>query len=106
MSLLNVYRYQLHPNPVADINALEPVDQSPFNGHIEKPGPGAFRRSTSDNGIKLFSDSGFKEKRSSGFTDLPFDFLSGILFFRAMFRQNLQFIIAVGRRSLFYGGLQ
>jgi len=99
ISPLDVCGDQLHTNPVADINALEPLDQPPLNRHIEKPGPCAFGGSTSDDGIKLFSNSGFKKKRRGGFGDLPFDFVSGILFFCAMIRQNLQFIVAIGRRS-------
>ena len=106
ISPLNVCKCQLHANPVADIHALEPMHQLPFNRQSEKPDPGAFRGSARDNGIKLLSDSRFKQKRGSGFADLPFDFVGGILFFRAMRRQNIQFILAIGHRLAFHGGLQ
>src|SRR3989304_5287671 len=85
---LDVERYQLHAKPVADIQALEAMNQLPFNRNVEKPGPGAFIRSTRDNRIKLFADSRFKEERRCRFADLPFALVSGILFFGAVFRQR------------------
>jgi hypothetical protein len=77
----------LHAYTVADIQAVEPINQFPFHRHMEEPHPGAFIRSTRDNGVKLFVDSRFKKKRRRGFVDLPLDFVSRILFFGAMFRK-------------------
>jgi len=54
---LNIDRCQLHAKPVADIQALEAMNQLPFNRNVEQPGPGAFIRSARDNGVELFADS-------------------------------------------------
>ena len=40
---------------VADIKALETMNNSPFHRDREKPGPCAFRGSACDNGVKLLS---------------------------------------------------
>ena len=39
---LDIHRYQLHPNPFADVDALEPLSQFPVDRHREKPNPGPF----------------------------------------------------------------
>ena len=98
--------YQLHANPVADIQAVEPVDQFPFHRHLEEPHPSPFVRSPRDDGVKLFVDSRFKKKRRRGFIDLPLDFVSGVLFFGAVFCQGIQFILAIGLGMAIEGGLQ
>ena len=41
-----------------------------------------------------------------GFADLSFDLVSGVLFCGEMFGQDVQFSIAIGRRSARDGGLQ
>jgi hypothetical protein len=82
------------------------MDHSPFDRDREKPGPGAFFRCAGNDGIELLPDPRFKDKRSSGFADLPFDFVCGIFFFRAMFRQGLKLIIAIWQRTFSYRGLQ
>ena len=96
----------MHANPVADIQALEAMHHFPFNRNVEQPGPGAFIRSTRDNGVKLFADSRFKEERRGRFADLPFDLVSGVLFFGAVFRQIIQFIFAIRPGTARQGGLQ
>jgi len=53
----DIDRNQLGVNPVADIQAVESMIQFPFHRHMEEPHPGAFIRSTRDNGLKLFVDT-------------------------------------------------
>ena len=96
----------MHAKPVADIEALEAMNQLPFNRNVEKSGPGAFIRSTRDNSIKLFADSRFKEERRRRLPALSFDLVSGILFFGAVFRQSIQLILAIGPSTTRYGSLQ
>jgi hypothetical protein len=62
---LDGLRRSVHLNPVANVDALKPAFQHPFNRHIEKPNPIAFHGCTRNHGFKLLSNSRFKEKRSS-----------------------------------------
>ena len=103
---LNVYRYELYANPITHVDAFEPTDKPALDRDREKPGPCAFGGSACDNGVKLLSYSQFKKKSSSGFADLPFHFVHGVFFFRAMFRQALKFIITIWQRTFSYRGLQ
>ena len=96
---LNVCVNQLHTHPVADIQAPEPLQQFAFNRHLEKPHPGAFRRSARDDRLKLLPDSRFQQKRGRGFADLAFDLVGSILCCGEMFRQDAQFRIAIQRGS-------
>ena len=56
ISPLNVRIDQLHPDPFADIQALEPLHQLAFDWHTEKPNPRPFLGSACDNPIKLLSN--------------------------------------------------
>jgi hypothetical protein len=77
--MLDIHGDQLHANPVLDADAVKPALQHSFNRHIEKPNPIAFGRGSSKHSIKLLTNSRFKQERSPGFTDLPFNFVGSIL---------------------------
>ena len=103
---LDIDREQLHANPVADIQAIEPLDEFPFHRHLEEPYPGAFIGGSRHDGVEPFVDPRAKQKRCRGFVDLPLDLVGGILFFGAVFRQGLQLILAIGTGIAPEGGLQ
>src|SRR4030042_2237904 len=106
VSPVNVYKCKLHSNPVADIKSLETMDHSPFDRDREKPGPGAFFRSPGNDGIELLPNSVFQQHCRRRFPDLSFDFICGVFFFRAMFRQGLKLIIAIRQGTFSYRTLQ
>src|SRR5664280_2290814 len=86
-STLDIYKDQLHANLVADVDALKPALQHSFNRHIEKPNPIAFGGGSRNHSIKLLTYPRFKQERSCGFSDLPFDFVGSILLFCALSRK-------------------
>ena len=99
-------RSQLHANPVPHVDALGTLHQPAFDGRIEKADPRALGGGARDDGVEPLPDSRLQQQRRRRLPHLPFHLLGGILLFRAVLRQRLQVVVAVGGGLTGQRGLQ
>ena len=71
---------QFDADPIAHINAFEPLDQSSLQRRMKEPHPGALGGRAGDQGLKALSDLRFEKQGGGRFSDLALHFSRGILF--------------------------
>ena len=86
-------------NPVADVEAVEPVHHASFDRRLQQAHPGSLCRRAGDQGVERFADARLQQQRGRRLAHLPLDLGGGVLGDRAVLRQHAERLDAVRARA-------
>ena len=106
VAAFHIHREQTDPQPVTHIRAVGALCQHAFHGRVEHPHPSPLGAGAGHERVELLAHLLPQEEGGRGFAHLPLHLGRGVLFLRALLRQLVQLLHAVGGRYPSQGRLE